>query len=153
MHKLNLPSFNFTTKTTETNKTLILDIVRKKYVSLTPEEWVRQNFVRYLIDFKNFPKGLIAIEYTVNISHNKQRSDIVCFDRKGKAILIVECKAPNVNITKEVFEQAARYNMNLKTDFLILTNGINHYCCKIDYNLNKVNYLNEIPDYNVLNQI
>jgi len=151
MQKLNLPSYNFNIKSTENNKTQIFDNLRRKFVSLTPEEWVRQNFIKYLIEEKNFPQGLIAVEYAIAISNNTHRSDIVCFDKKGKARLIVECKAPSIKITQEVFEQAARYNMNLKTDYLILTNGLSHYCCKVNYTSKSVEYLKEIPEFNELN--
>ena len=151
MQKLNLPSYNFNIRSTENNKTQIFDNLRRKFVSLTPEEWVRQNFIKYLIEEKNFPQGLIAVEYAIAISNNTHRSDIVCFDKKGNARLIVECKAPSIKITQEVFEQAARYNMNLKTDYLILTNGLSHYCCKVNYATKSVEYLKEIPEFNQLN--
>jgi len=150
MQKLNLPTYNFNIKESENNKDQIFDEVRRKFVALTPEEWVRQNFVKYLIEEKHYPKGLIAIEMTLNISNNKQRCDVVCFDKKAQPLIIIECKAPKVKITQEVFEQAARYNMNLHTSFLIMTNGMNHYCCKIDYTNKKVMYLKDIPNYDAI---
>ena len=147
MQKLNLPTYSFRTGRTDKDRMTIFDEIRKKYVSLTPEEWVRQNFIKFLINEKNFPAGLISVEMKVDINGLSQRSDIVCFDRTGTPLLIVECKAPAIKITEDVFNQAARYNMKLKTRFLIMTNGISHYCCHIDYNTNRVNYLKDIPDF------
>jgi hypothetical protein len=147
MQRLNLPSYDFKIIEDENNKLQILDELRRKYVRLTPEEWVRQNFIKYIIEDREFPKGLIAIEMAVDISKNKNRCDVVCFNKEGKAVLIIECKAPKVKITKEVFDQAARYNMNLKTQYVIMTNGLNHYCCKVDYDKRSVTYLKEIPKF------
>jgi type I site-specific restriction endonuclease len=147
MHKLNLPTYSFRTGKSEKDRLMIFDELRKKYVVLTPEEWVRQNFIKFLINEKNFPAGLISVEMKVDINGLNQRSDIVCFDKTGKPLLIVECKAPKVKITEDVFNQAARYNMKLNTRYLIMTNGLNHYCCKIDYNTNSVNFLRDIPDF------
>lgn len=150
MQKLNLPNYEFNIKESENNKTLIFDKIRRKFVALTPEEWVRQNFVRYLTEQKNFPKGLIAIEMALDICSNKQRCDVVCFNKDAKPLVVIECKAPKVKITQDVFEQAARYNMNLKTSYLMMTNGMHHYCCKIDYTNKTVIYLKDIPDYNTI---
>lgn len=147
MQRLNLPEYSFRTKRSEKDRLMIFDELRKKYVSLTPEEWVRQNFIRFLSEEKNFPGGLISVEMKVDINGLNQRSDIVCFDRTGKPLLIVECKAPGIKITEAVFNQAARYNMRLNTRFLVMTNGMNHYCCEIDYSTNRVNFLKDIPDF------
>jgi hypothetical protein len=147
MHKLNLPPYQFNITEKENKKQQIFDEIRRKFVALTPEEWVRQNFVKYLIEEKKFPKGLIAIEMAVDISKNTNRCDVVCFNKEAKPIVIVECKAPKVKISKEVFEQTARYNMNLQTKYVIMTNGINHYCCMIDYKERKVVYLKDIPTF------
>ena len=145
MQKLNLPTYDFRIIEDENNKLQILDELRRKYVRLTPEEWVRQNFIKYLVEDRKFPKGLIAIEMALDISKNKNRCDVVCFNKECQAVLIVECKAPKIKITKEVFDQAARYNMNLKTKYVIMTNGMSHYCCKVDYEKRSVIYLKEIP--------
>jgi len=147
MQKLNLPTYSFKTGKSEKDRLMIFDELRKKYVVVTPEEWVRQNFIKFLINEKNFPAGLISVEMKVDINGLNQRSDIVCFDKTGEPLLIVECKAPTIKITESVFNQAARYNMKLNTRFLILTNGINHYCCKIDYSTNRVTFLKDIPDF------
>lgn len=129
------------------DKPMIFDELRRKFVVMTPEEWVRQNFIKFMINEKNFPAGLISVEMKVDINGLNQRSDIVCFDKSGEPLLIVECKAPSVKITESVFNQAARYNMKLNTRFLIMTNGMNHYCCEIDYSCNRVNFLRDIPDF------
>lgn len=150
MHKLNLPLYQFNIIEKENNKLQIFDEIRRKYVALNPEEWVRQNFVKYLIEEKKFPKGLIAIEMAIDISKNTNRCDIVCFNKEAKAVVIVECKAPKLKINKEVFEQTARYNMNLKTKYVIMTNGMSHYCCMIDYIEKKVVYLKDIPMFSEL---
>lgn len=147
MQKLNLPNYNFKIRESENNKQQIFDFIRRKFVALTPEEWVRQNFLRYLTEEKGFPKGLIAVEMSLDISSNTQRCDVVCFNAEARPLVIIECKAARVKITQEVFEQAARYNMNLKTSFVIMTNGLNHYCCQIDYTNKKVIYLKDIPHY------
>ncbi len=147
MQQLNLPTYEFKTGISKNGKKTIFDTIRKRFVALTPEEWVRQNFLRFMIEEKGYPPGLISVEMKVNISGLSQRCDIVCFNKKGKALIIVECKSPKIKITESVFNQAARYNMRLSTQFLIMTNGINHYCCKIDYNSKTVIYLKDIPKF------
>lgn len=146
MQVLNLPTYSFKIKTKEQNN-YIFDKIRKKYILLTPEEWVRQNFVEYLILEKKFPKALISLEYSLKLNHLAKRSDIVVFNRQGFPETIVECKAADVKIEQKVFDQIVRYNMTLKANYLIVTNGINHYCCKINYENNSYTYLPEIPEY------
>ncbi|MCK4662185.1 MAG: type I restriction enzyme HsdR N-terminal domain-containing protein [Bacteroidales bacterium] len=146
MEKLNLPTYFFKIKSINQKK-YIFDTIRKKYILLTPEEWVRQNFIQYLINEKKFPASLISVEMNLNINKQKQRSDIVLFDNNGKAIVIVECKAAIIKINQKVFDQVARYNIPLKVNYLIVTNGLNHYCCIIDYKTNSYKFLKEIPDY------
>ncbi len=146
MIKLNLPEYKFNIKT-ENSKKYIFDCIRKKYIVLTPEEYVRQNFISFLIEEKNFPKYLIAVEMSLKINNLQKRADIVLFDVKGDVRLIVECKAPEVNITQKAFDQIARYNMNFNAEYLIVTNGINHFCCKPDYVHNSYNFLSDIPNY------
>lgn len=131
----------------ENGKDFIFDILRKKYVRLTPEEWVRQNFIKYLIEKKKFPSGLISVEMSVNINNQNQRSDIVVFNKQAKPIMIIECKAPNVKITQKTMEQAARYNWNLKVEYLVVTNGKSHFICKINHSENNYEFLPEIPNY------
>lgn len=146
MEKLNLPEFEFRIRTVE-RKEQIFDMVRKKFIALTPEEWVRQNFLMYLVSFKNYPLSLISVESGLNLYKKKKRTDIVVYSNMGNPLLIVECKAPHIEIDQTVFEQIIRYNMALKVNFLLLTNGLKHYCCVVDYQKNSVTFLTEVPDY------
>jgi len=146
MKKLNLPPYSFKIKSKE-NKLYIFDMLRKKNVVLTPEEWVRQNYIQYLIVEKKYPKSLIAIEKQLKINNLNKRTDILIFDKNGKTNIIVECKAPKVKITQETFDQIARYNLGLNANYLIVTNGLQHYYCKMDHQLKKYNFLSDIPDY------
>ena len=150
MEKLNLPEFEYRTRVNSKGKTEILDIIRKKYIVLTPEENVRQNFIHYLINNKSFPASLMAVEKGLKVNNRFKRTDIVQYNTKGKAILIVECKAPNIKIDENTFAQAAMYNMEMKVDYLIMTNGLNHYCGKIDYAKQSMKYLPEIPNFKEL---
>jgi hypothetical protein len=129
------------------NKLYIFDILRKKNVVLTPEEWVRQNFVQYLIQNKNYPKSIIAVEKQLNINNLNKRTDILIFDKNGNPDIIVECKAPSIKINQDNFDQIARYNLKLNANYLIVTNGLQHFYCKIDHELEKYHFLKDIPDY------
>ena len=146
MQQLNLPQYKFKLKSNE-NKTLIFDKVRKKYFVLTPEEWVRQHYISFLIEEKKYPVSLIAIEKQLTINGLKKRSDILIFNTNGKPEIIVECKAPSVKITQETFDQIARYNLKLKANYLVVTNGLQHIFCKIDTETESYIFLPEIPDY------
>ncbi|WP_299672506.1 type I restriction enzyme HsdR N-terminal domain-containing protein [uncultured Polaribacter sp.] len=146
MQTLNLPSYKFKLKSSE-NKTLIFDNLRKKYMVLTPEEWVRQHFVQYLIEEKKYPVTLIALEKQMVIHNQKKRTDILIFDKVGNHDIIVECKAPAIKITQEAFDQIARYNLKLKAKYLIVTNGLVHFYCKMDFVNKTYIFLKEIPDY------
>lgn len=146
MHKLNLPSYTFKLKSNE-NKTLIFDNLRKKYVVLTPEEWVRQHFVSFLIEEKKYPVSLIAIEKQLTINNLKKRTDILIFSTEGKPNIIVECKAPTVKITQDTFDQIARYNLQLQAKYLIVTNGLEHYYCLLDTDNECYRFLQEIPNF------
>lgn len=146
MKNLNLPKYSIKLKN-EDGKTFIFDCVRKKYLQLSPEEWVRQNFVMYLIEEKGYPSSLIAIEMGIDLLNTKKRCDIVLFDQYGEPNIIVECKSPNVKISKSTFDQIARYNMSLKTDMLIVTNGLEHYFCRMDHKNRCYHFLKEIPNY------
>jgi len=126
---------------------MILDPIRKKYVRLTPEEWVRQNFVQYLINEGKYPVGLIAIEIMSKFNKLKNRIDILVHDRSGNPVMIVECKSPDIKIDDEVFDQIVRYNMGFKVPYLIVTNGMDHYACKIDVENKKYEFLLVIPLY------
>jgi type I site-specific restriction endonuclease len=144
MQKLNLPEYSFRIKITE-GKSFIFDSLRKKYVRLTPEEWVRQNFVQFLIVEKKYSVSLMTVEALVKVNNNPQRADLVIFDRSGSPILVAEFKAPEVKISQQTFDQIVRYNMQLKVPFLIVSNGLEHYCCRINYDDNSYAFLAEIP--------
>ncbi|HCY97758.1 MAG TPA: restriction endonuclease subunit R [Polaribacter sp.] len=146
MQKLNLPNYKFKLKSNE-NKTLIFDNLRKKYMVLTPEEWVRQHFVQFLIEEKKYPASLIAIEKQVLVNNLKKRSDILVFNKDGNPEIIVECKAPKIKITQATFDQIARYNSKLRANFLVVTNGLSHFYCKMDFEKETYLFLKEIPDY------
>ncbi len=146
MQTLNLPTYNFKLKNSQ-NKTLIFDKLRKKYVVLTPEEWVRQHFVHFLIDQKKYPETLIAIEKQLTINNLKKRTDILIFNSDGKPDVIIECKAPSIKISQKTFDQIARYNLQLKAEFLIVTNGLTHFYCKMDFKNKTYIFLKNLPDY------
>ncbi len=147
MNKLNFPDFKFNVKKT-TKGLEIFDIVRKKYVLLTEEEWVRQHCIHYLINFKNYPITLLSIEKQLIVNGMNKRTDIVAYSKKDLLPkLIVECKAPHIELDNRVFEQIAHYNISMKVDYLLATNGINHYICKINFVDSSFIFLEEIPDY------
>lgn len=146
MQKLNFPQFEFRIKNSE-NKTRIFDIIRKKFVVLQPEEWVRQNLLHYLIKVKNFPTGHINVEKQIMVNGLRKRYDIVVYNNDGSLLLLAECKAPAVGISQEAFDQAARYNYPLKARYFVITNGINHYVCDVDYEREKYKFLAHIPDF------
>ena len=146
MKKLNLPAYEYKLKQ-EGKKTKIFDALRKKYLVLTPEEWVRQHVIHYLIENLNFPKGLIAIEKGLKVNGLSKRADILVYSKKGEPIFMVECKAPEIKITQKVFDQIGRYNISLKLPYLMVTNGLDHFCAKIDFHNEKFNFLEEIPKF------
>ncbi|MBQ3190812.1 MAG: type I restriction enzyme HsdR N-terminal domain-containing protein [Bacteroides sp] len=146
MLPLNLPSYS--AKIQKRNgKNVIFDTLRQKFVALTPEEWVRQHFIHLLTDHKGYPKGLLANEIQLALNGTKKRCDTVLFNKDLSAKMIIEYKAPNIEITQAVFDQITRYNMVLKVEYLIVSNGINHYCCRIDYSTMKYTFLPGIPDF------
>jgi hypothetical protein len=146
MNKLNLPEYAFKIRQKE-NYSEIFDNSRRKYVKLTPEEWVRQHFINFLNTEKKFPLSLIAVEVGLNYNKLNKKADIIVYDNTGKPKIIVECKAPEVAVTQNVFDQVARYNFETKVDYLIVTNGLDHYCCKMDYTNNSYQFIESIPDY------
>ena len=146
MLELNLPQFDKKI-TKKDNKAFILDVIRRQYVALTPEEWVRQHFIHFLIGHKNYPQSLMANEVQLKLNGMSRRCDTVIYDRTLRPRVIIEYKAPTVNITQKVFEQICRYNIVLQVDYLIVSNGITHYCCKVDYNTRSYSFLKEIPIY------
>ena len=149
MLPLNLPSYPVKIQV-QNGKNVIFDPLRRKFVALTPEEWVRQHFVNLLTEIKGYPKGLLANEVQLNLNGTKKRCDTVLFDKNLQARMIVEYKAPHVEITQNVFDQITRYNMVLKVEYLIVSNGLNHYCCRIDYTTMKYTFLPDIPAYGEL---
>ena len=146
MQKLNFPKFSFRLKSSE-NKRLIFDEIRKKFVVLQPEEWVRQHCLQYLIQVKLYPKSLMNVEKELRINNLQKRYDIVVFNPDGSIHLIVECKAANIKINQDTFDQIARYNLALNATYLMITNGINHYYCSMDFEAEAYLFLNDIPDY------
>ncbi len=146
MLELNLPSFDINVKKID-GKISILDPLRRKFVALTPEEWVRQHFVNFLLREKGYPAALIANEIQIDLNKMKKRCDSVVYNRDLSPLMIIEYKAPDVDITQQVFDQIVRYNIVLKVKYLIVSNGLNHYCCIMDYDKQSFNYLSDIPNY------
>jgi type I site-specific restriction endonuclease len=146
MQELNLPKYQFRFKEAA-EKIHIFDAFRKKYVLLTPEEWVRQNFLQYLVTEKKYPLSLIAVEAGLKYNQMQKRADVLVYDKQGQPFLLVECKAPEVKISQDTFDQVARYNMIFKVNYLVVTNGLDHFCCKMDYSDNSYRFLAEIPAF------
>ena len=146
MIQLNFPKYEFRFKSRE-NKALIFDIIRKKYVVLTPEEWVRQHCLRFLLKSKKYPSGLALVERRLKVGDLDKRMDIAICNRAGKIELLVECKAPEINLDQKVFDQIARYNWEARADFLMVTHGLQHYYCKMDYEKQEYIFLPDLPDY------
>jgi type I site-specific restriction endonuclease len=144
--KLNLPNVVLKTKLVEAT-TQVFDVVRKKYFKLTAEEWVRQHFINYLNKDKNYPFGLMGVEQMIKYNNLKTRADIVLYNVDGMPNMIVECKAPNMNITQDTFDQIARYNFKLRVKYLVVTNGLQHFCCEMDYKKNQILFLKGIPNF------
>ena len=146
MPQLNLPNAVLKIKLVK-GITQVFDAVRKKYLVLTSEEWVRQHFIYYLNTEKKYPLGLMGVEKIVKYNGQSTRADIILYNNTGKPNMIVECKAPEVKITQDTFDQIAKYNFKLKVNFLVVTNGMQHFCCAMDYENNKINFLKEIPQF------
>lgn len=146
MIPLNLPSFNIKLQGTREHPR-VFDILRRRYVALTPEEWVRQNFIHYLIESLNYPATLLANEMRLQVGQKQLRADSVLFDTELKPRMIIEYKAPNIAITQKVFDQISAYNLMLHADYLIVSNGMRHYCCKMDYYNNSYLFMDHIPKY------
>ena len=146
MEKLNFPLYQFSLKSKE-NKTFIFDAVRKKWLVLTPEEWVRQHCIHFLINQKAYPLGLIQVEKKLKVNKREKRYDIVAFNPQGSIALLVECKAPSVPITQDSFDQIAQYNFALNSDYLMVTNGLEHYFCQMDFEQKKYIFLKDFPSF------
>lgn len=149
MLSLNLPAFDIKIRT-KNGKNVVFDILRQRYVALTPEEWVRQHFVHFLINYKNYPQQLMANEVQIQLHNTVRRCDTVLYRRDLSAQMIIEYKSPDVAITQTVFNQISRYNMAMKVDYLIVSNGLRHYCCKIDNSRRQYSFLPDIPVYTSL---
>lgn len=150
MVELNLPEYEYKVKKREDGSWAIWDRLRERWVALTPEEWVRQHFVEWLITDKHFPAALMGNEVSLTQNGIARRCDTIVADRTGAPLVIVEYKAPSINVTQKTFDQIVRYNMVLKARYLIVSNGLNHYCCQIDYDKNTYRFLEDIPQYNNL---
>jgi hypothetical protein len=146
MRKLNLPAYDFRYRTEGENR-LVLDIYRKRFVRLTPEEEVRQRFARYLVEEKGFPASLVMTEYALKLNKMSRRCDILVHKPAGQPALLVECKAPEVSIRQATFDQVARYNLAFRVRYLMVTNGLKHYCCRVDFESGKITFLSDIPSY------
>ncbi len=146
MVKLNLPDFKYVLKKEE-GRTFILDVIRKKYLVLTPEEWVRQHFIHYLIADLSYPRSLIKVEGGLLFNKLQKRSDIVVFNREGNPWMIVECKAPSQRLSQQTLHQASVYNHSLQAKYLTVTNGMNQICCEVDWTLGKTSFLEAMPPY------
>ena len=149
MIQLNLPDFEFKTRTVA-KQLQIFDPVRRKYVVLSPEEWVRQHFIHYLTENKNVPLSHITVEKSLRVSHLAKRADIIVYKGGLKPILAIECKAPSIEITENVFYQLLRYNMTIRVEYLVVSNGLRHVYCKVDYENQKAVFIEELPGYDQL---
>ena len=146
MEKLNFPDYLFSLKSKE-NKPYIFDVIRKKWLVLTPEEWVRQHCVHFLINDKNHPASLIQVEKTIEVNQTKKRYDLIAYNKNKEVEILVECKSPAVAITQKTFDQIAQYNFTLKSKYLMITNGIKHYYCQMDFDKKSYTFLKELPQY------
>jgi predicted type IV restriction endonuclease len=147
MQQLNFPSYTFRFKNSK-NKVSIFDEIRKKFIILTPEEWVRQHVVQFLLAEKKYPKSLINVEKVLMVNGLRKRYDVVVFNSDGSIFVLIECKAPAIKIAQATFDQIARYNMTMQSQFLMVTNGLNHYFCQMDFENEKYTFLENLPNYN-----
>ena len=129
---------------------MIFDFLRRKHVALTPEEWVRQHFTHFLVEHKGYPKGLLGNEIELHIGDKKLRCDTILYNKEAQPQMIIEYKAPSVQIQQKTFDQISAYNLLLHVDYLIVSNGLQHYCCKMDYEQQRYCFLKDIPDYEKL---
>ena len=146
MRKLNFQLYHFRFKNSE-NKVSIFDAIRKKFIILTPEEWVRQHVVQFLLEEKKYPHSLINVEKVLKVNGLRKRYDVVVYSPDGSIFILIECKAPEIKIAQATFDQIARYNMTMKASYLMVTNGLNHYFCQMDFENEKYRFLEELPDY------
>lgn len=146
MQELNLPKYEIRIGRKDGRLT-IFDFLRRSYVALTPEEWVRQHFTHFLVEHKSYPQGLLANEVELSVGDKSLRCDSVLYDRELRPRMIVEYKAPHIKLTQKVFQQIATYNLLLHVDYLVVSNGIEHHCVKMDYENEKYLFLEDIPEY------
>ena len=149
MYSLNLPSYPIKIKE-RGEKQLIFDFLRRKYVALTPEEWVRQHFVHFLVEHKGYPQTLLANEVELKVGEKKLRCDTLLYNRELKPKMIIEYKAPTIQLQQKTFDQISIYNLLLKVDYLVISNGLQHYYCKMDYAQQQYSFLEQLPDYEKL---
>lgn len=149
MYQLNLPTYDLRLRRTG-NRDMIFDVLRRKYVALTPEEWVRQHFVHFLIEHKGYPTALLANEIELRIGGKHLRADTLLYNKELRPHMLIEYKSPTIALTQKVFDQISAYNLLLHTDYLIVSNGMQHICCRMDYEQNTYHFLEEIPDYSEL---
>lgn len=150
MSSLNLPNFDWDIRENKGNATTIFDPLRKKHIVLTPEEWVRQHFVQYLVQHLMYPKSLIQLERGHAYNTLAKRTDILVYDREGAPFMLIECKASHIKIDEKVFRQASVYNKTLQAKYLVVTNGIQHYCCRIDHVKSSFTFMDELPVFGVV---
>lgn len=150
MVSLNFPRYEFRITIEEKGKQVIFDPVRKKYVALTPEEWVRQHVIQYLAQEKNVPLSLMKVESEIQLLKTKKRFDLAVFDRNGHSLLVAECKSPSIKLTQHVLDQAVRYNMTLQVKYLMLTNGLQHMVCETDPDTGSIRPIKSVPDFSDL---
>ncbi|MGB3073873.1 MAG: type I restriction enzyme HsdR N-terminal domain-containing protein [Chitinophagales bacterium] len=142
--QITFPKYEFNIRNRE-GQSQIFDAIRKRFVALTPEEWVRQHWLRYLIEEKKYPRSLIAVEMSLKLNKLSKRCDIVVYGKNGKPQLIVECKAGDVKLTQKVFDQIARYNLTLKVKYLVVSNGSKSFCCEIDVEKGSYHFMHDLP--------
>ena len=146
MNELNLPAFDVKLRGTH-EKPEIFDFLRRRYVAMTPEEWVRQHFTHWLVEHKGYPKGLLGNEIELRCGDKRLRCDSILYNKETQPQMIIEYKAPTVSVTQRVFNQISVYNLLLRVDYLVVSNGVQHYCCRMDYARQTYEFLQEIPDY------
>ena len=149
MYQLNLPTYDLRLRRTG-NRDMIFDVLRRKYVALTPEEWVRQHFVHFLIEHKGYPTALLANEIELRIGGKHLRADTLLYNKELRPHMLIEYKSPTIALTQKVFDQISAYNLLLHADYLIVSNGMQHICCRMDYEQNTYHFLEKIPDYSEL---
>lgn len=152
VHQLNLPEITPHVRHSNSGKQEIFDPFRKKFIRLTPEEWVRQHFLDFMVTHLDFPASLIVVEASLIFNRMTKRFDILAYNTSGSPCMVVECKAPSKEITQDVFDQVAMYNMTLTVNYLVVTNGLTHYSCRIDHLTRTYTFLKEIPTFETVNR-